>query len=309
MSIPMRDRVVPWLSRAAAVLATMLAFLLGVPGVGFAAVTVSRAELSGDRLRVEGTAIANRAITVDGVAMGTSDGSGQFRIDRSGYTAPADCTVDVNDGSAAPVSTTLSGCTPSSPPGAASLSALTLSQTRVVGGTPVTGTVTLTSAAGSGGVVVTLSSDNPTAATVPASVTVPAGTTSANFPVTTNPVQNSQSTNIIGTAGGVTRHSTLTVTTQFDAEFGTLSLGRGGLGHGRVTSEPPGIDCTFTSDTATGSCSSVPFPDGTEVRLTAVPEDNSTFVAWRPEPSCPQPPTVLIRAGTRHICTPAFALR
>jgi len=64
-----------------------------------AAVSISRAELSGTQLRIEGQASPNRTITVDGVAMGTSDGSGRFRIESSGFTAPADCTVDVNDGS------------------------------------------------------------------------------------------------------------------------------------------------------------------------------------------------------------------
>ena len=43
--------------------------------------------------------------------MGRSDSGGRFRIDRTGYTAPADCTVDVNDGSATPRVATLSGCT------------------------------------------------------------------------------------------------------------------------------------------------------------------------------------------------------
>lgn len=289
-------------------MAVTLGLLLLTPGIGYANVSISRAEVSGDRLRIEGNAVSNRTITVDGVAMGSSDGSGNFRIDRSGYTPPADCTVDVNDGSAAAASTTLSGCTPA-PPSAPSLSSLTLSQSRVVGGTPVTGTATLTSVAPSGGLVVSLSSDNTTAATVPASVTVAAGSSSANFAVTTNPVTNSQSTVIRGTAGGQTLGAVLTVTTQFDADFGTLSLGRGGLGHGRVTSQPPGIDCTFTSDTATGSCSSVPFPAGTEVRLDATPADNSTFVGWRPEPGCLNPPTVIIQAGVRHTCTPSFALK
>ncbi len=78
--------------------------------------TVSRAELGGSRLRIEGRATANRTITVDGVAMGTSDGSGSFRIERDGFAAPADCTVDVNDGSATPASATLSGCTPTVAP-------------------------------------------------------------------------------------------------------------------------------------------------------------------------------------------------
>ena len=83
--------------------------------VADAAVTVSRAELNGSRLRIEGRATANRTITVDGVAMGTSDGSGGFRIERDGYTPPADCTVDVDDGSAMPATATLAGCTPRAP--------------------------------------------------------------------------------------------------------------------------------------------------------------------------------------------------
>ena len=81
-----------------------------------AAVSVSRAELNGTSLRLEGTATASRDITVDGVVMGRSDSGGRFRIDRSGYTAPADCTVDVNDGSATPRTATLSGCTVRTPP-------------------------------------------------------------------------------------------------------------------------------------------------------------------------------------------------
>src|SRR5262249_24583054 len=54
----------------------------------------------------------------------------------------------------------------------------------VVGGNNVTGTVTLTGAAPPGGAVVTLSSSNTSAATVPASVTVAANTTSATLTAT-----------------------------------------------------------------------------------------------------------------------------
>ena len=89
---------------------------LVVASAAQAAVSISRAELSGTQLRIEGQASPNRTITVDGVAMGTSDGGGKFRIDRTGFTAPADCTVDVNDGSASPTSARLSGCTVSSSP-------------------------------------------------------------------------------------------------------------------------------------------------------------------------------------------------
>ena len=101
-------------ARLALVGALVLIGALVVASAAQAAVSISRAELSGTQLRIEGQASANRTITVDGVAMGTSDGSGRFRIERSGFTAPADCTVDVNDGSATAATARLSGCTLSS---------------------------------------------------------------------------------------------------------------------------------------------------------------------------------------------------
>ena len=107
-------RPAPTARLAALLVVTLVAVLAAATGAD-AAVTVSRAELNGSRLRLEGRAAANRTITVDGVAMGTSDGSGSFRIERDGFPAPADCTVDVNDGSATPATATLAGCTPMAP--------------------------------------------------------------------------------------------------------------------------------------------------------------------------------------------------
>lgn len=96
----------------------LVALILGslMVAPAFGAVSVTRAELSGTRLRVEGTAVANRDITVDGVVMGRSDGSGRFKIERDPFTRPTDCTIDVNDGSATPRTATLSGCTVTTPP-------------------------------------------------------------------------------------------------------------------------------------------------------------------------------------------------
>ena len=65
------------------------------------------------------------------------------------------------------------GVTITPPP--AALSSVSVSPSTIVSGQTGTGTVSLTAAAGTGGVVVTLSSSNSTAASVPASVTVPAG--------------------------------------------------------------------------------------------------------------------------------------
>jgi hypothetical protein len=182
-------------------------------GAAQAAVTVSRADVSGDRLRIEGQAAASRTITVDGVAMATSSSSGTFRIERSGYRSPADCTVDVDDG-AGPIGVRLSGCTvTASPPPAPSpsLASAALSPSSVLGGATSSLTVSLTAAAPSGGAVVTLTS-NAAAATVPATLTVPSGSSSGSATVSTTSVATSTTATVTATYAGVSRSATLTVT-------------------------------------------------------------------------------------------------
>jgi hypothetical protein len=287
---------------------------LVVASVAQAAVSISRAELNGTQLRIEGQASANRTITVDGVAMGTSDGSGKFRIDRTGFKAPADCTVDVNDGSATVATARLSGCTVSSSPppaSSASLSSLAVSPTDVVGPDSATGTVTLSSAAPSGGFTVDLTSDNTAAATVPPSVTVPAGSTSATFTVSTKQLTNAQSAVIIGTVGGdfsTERHAVITVWDPFHFSNGSIAILPGGNGSGRVISQPAGIDCTITGGNGAGSCTAF-FPVGTVVRLDARPAANSNFVGWRSLPGCFDASKVTVARGTTITCQPGFFLR
>lgn len=60
----------------------------------------------------------------------------------------------------------------------------------VVQGLPSLGTVVLSAPAPSGGAVVSLTSSNPNVASLPASVTIPAGATSVTFMMTTNAVTN-----------------------------------------------------------------------------------------------------------------------
>jgi len=91
------------------------------------------------------------------------------------------------------------------------LSALTLSQSSIKGGSSVTGTVTLSAAAPSGGFAVALSSSNAGAAPVPASVTVPAGSTTVSFTVATNRVAADANVTLTASAAGVTRTAALTV--------------------------------------------------------------------------------------------------
>jgi len=108
-------------------------------------------------------------------------------------------------------------------PAGPSLSTLTLSPTSVSGGSTSQGTVTLTGAAPSGGSVVTLASSNTTVATVPSSVTIPAGASSATFTVATNAVNVLTNVVISAVYGGVSQSATLTVTPP-SADTITISL-------------------------------------------------------------------------------------
>ena len=115
--------------------------------------------------------------------------------------------------------------TPQAAASAPALSAIALNQTSVVGGNTLQGTATLTGAAPSGGALVTMSSSNTSAATVPVSVTVAAGATSASFTVSTVLVTASTPVTIGGTFGGAARSATLTVVPPAaPAELSALSV-------------------------------------------------------------------------------------
>lgn len=91
-------------------------------------------------------------------------------------------------------------------------SALAVSPTSVVGGGAAAGTVTLNGAAPPGGRVVSLSSSNAAVASVPTSVAVEGGASSATFPVVTSPVSASATVTLSASLGGVTRTASLAVT-------------------------------------------------------------------------------------------------
>jgi subtilisin family serine protease len=96
-------------------------------------------------------------------------------------------------------------------PGSPTLSSVTLNPMSVTGGSQSsTGTVTLSGPAPNSGVSVNLSS-SASAATVPASVTVAYGASSATFTVTTSAVSASTPVTITASFGGVTQTATLTV--------------------------------------------------------------------------------------------------
>lgn len=86
------------------------------------------------------------------------------------------------------------------------LSAVNISPLTVSGGASATGTVVLSGVAPTGGAVVTLSDTN-AAASVPATVTVPAGTSQATFTITTVPTLFTRTGRVSGTYRGATVQS------------------------------------------------------------------------------------------------------
>ena len=107
------------------------------------------------------------------------------------------------------VTVTPSTSPPPPPPTTVTVAGLTLSPSTVTGGNSATGTVTL-SAIVQAATTVNLAS-NTTRASVPATVTVPAGASSANFTITTVSVTATASATISATLNGVTRSAMLTI--------------------------------------------------------------------------------------------------
>ncbi len=234
--------------RFAAVVTVVAVLLLGLAGAAQAAVKVSRAEVKGTQLRIDGQAAASRPITVDGVGMATSSSSGSFSIDRSGYTSPADCTVDVNDGSATAVNVRLSGCTVKTP-GPATLASLTLSNTSLtLVGNLTVGEVLLSSAAVTP-VTVALTSSRPGIAPVSsASVQVAAGSNQAVFTVTKIAEVTVQTiVTITASAGGVTKSVPLTINPFVMGITASGELGPGYVGSDFTTSATLGTTIALST--------------------------------------------------------------
>ena len=139
-----------------------------------------------------------------GVTVPAGSTTATFAVATSAVTTPTTVTISATGGGA-----TRSAQLTVTP--AATLTSLSVQPTNIPGGSTASGTVTLSAPAPAGGAVVTLSSANTAAATVPASVTVPSTSTTATFPVTAKAVTTSTTVTITATLGGATRTATLTV--------------------------------------------------------------------------------------------------
>jgi hypothetical protein len=135
-----------------------------------------------------GATSANFSVTTTSV---TSTTIGDITASHSGVTKSTSLTVN--------------------PAAQAGLLGISLNPKSVRGGLTSVGTITLTAPAPAGDMTISVSSSNPTKASVPATVRVLAGNTSAKFTINTASVNKRTVVTITASAGGITKSATLTL--------------------------------------------------------------------------------------------------
>jgi thermitase len=132
----------------------------------------------------------------------------------------------------------------------------------VTGGAASTGTVTLTGPAPAGGTVVTLTSSSTAAATVPPSVTVGAGATSASFSAATQAVAGNTNVTVSAACNGGSRSGTLTVKTPVPSSLtlspATVRGGNSSTGTVTLSGLAPAGGAVVTLATGNSSLAKVP---------------------------------------------------
>lgn len=225
--------------------------VLNGPGTSTGTVTLTAAAPAGGIVVTLSSSNTNAATVPANVTVTQGNTSAAFTV--TGKTVAAATTVTISG--------TYNGVTKSAtltvnPPGV-TVTGLTLNPTTVTGGSPSTGTVTLSAAAPAGGITVALSSNN-AAATVPANVVVAQGNTSATFTVNTTAVANVATATITGSYNGSSAQATLTINPPAPG-LSSLSLnptsvigGATSTGTVTLTSAAPagGITVTLSSNNA-----------------------------------------------------------
>ncbi|MFZ3210573.1 MAG: N,N-dimethylformamidase beta subunit family domain-containing protein [Terriglobales bacterium] len=191
------------------------------PVANLTAVSVNPTSVTGGNSST-GTVTLNNPAPTGGAVVSLSSNSASAVVPATATVAAGSTTATftittsgVSSVTTADISATYNSVTPT--PAAltinpAALSAVSVNPTTVVGGTASTGTVTLTGPAPTGGILVSLQSNN-AAVTVPGSLTVLANTSSITFQATTTAVTTSTPVTITATYAGVNQTATLTVTT------------------------------------------------------------------------------------------------
>src|SRR4051794_6162677 len=298
-----------------------------------AAITISRAELNGTQLRVEGSGAApNHAVTVNpGAAPGSSDGNGAFRVEKSSYSSST-CQVTVTDGTSTSTSAKLSGCTAASPspspsPTPTSAPAVTLTPTSLTFGPQDTGTTSASQSikvtnSGNAGLFInsaTTRGANPLdftqvddqcsgitlAAGASCSVAIvfnptQAGARSATFSVADNAANSPQSASITGT--GATPAGTTRAPLTIDTQFFSCSGGVCDVGAGRNVFVNNFFSTTFTAKNGTAPYTwSGTMPAGLTLRPTGL-------VVGAPTARGTQTFSVTVRDANGQTSTGTFSL-
>ena len=184
---------------------------------GVASIAFSPGSVSGGNTST-GTVTLGTAAPAGGVSISLSSNSATVTVPGS-VTIPAGATsatitattqpvaATVNATISATLGNTVTGGLTVTP---ATLTSIALAPPQVVGGVNSVGTVTLGSVSVAGGTVIGLTSSDPSV-TVPASVTVPGGATSATFTIATTPIQQTLTSTITASQGTVSKTATLTV--------------------------------------------------------------------------------------------------
>jgi hypothetical protein len=232
---------------------------------------------------------------------------------RAVATVPASVTVPAGSSSAtfvitaaspgtATITASLSGSTAQSPVLTVTtqvlLSSLSIGSSNVVGGSQAIVTATLTGAAPTGGAVVTLSSGDPI--TVPASVTVPAGSTSAPFTIFTRVVGGTISGTITASYAGTSKSLVLAVTrpTVATASFGTT--GPTQTETCELANNGTTLNCTFDGSTSTAPSSIIAW-DWTYGVAASLARTTSTAVLTQPAFNCTLLPPAPLPAGSSSL--------
>ena len=179
--------------------------------------------------------------------------------------------------------------------GSAVLRSISLSPVSVIGGNPVTGTVDVDGAAPAAGAVVTLSGSDPV--TVPATVTVAAGATTATFTAATRVVGGHR----VNDQRQLRRRER--VRCRVGHSSGHPATARFGVSGTDVTDTckmaPDGasLECTFDGSTSTAPGTIVGW-DWTYTVATTIAQTTTTPVLTMPSASCALLPAPPLPAGT-----------
>ena len=217
------------------------------PGTDACTVTLSGAAASGGQS--VSLSSDNGAVTVPAtVTVPANATSANFNATVSAVTSTQSVTLTASANSSShSLSLQLSPAAPT-PPAAPTVSSLSCSSGTMTGAGTDACTVTLSTAAPSGGTSVTMSSDNGVVS-VPSAVTVPANSTSAAFSATVSSFSTSQTAMLTAAAGGATKSFAL----QLNAGTPTLSASTSVISFGNVTVGQAAKQSVTLTSTGTGA--------------------------------------------------------